>query len=164
MSFNSKQVKSYSGAPLTAFNAGGGTWSNYSGSFIALNTKIAGSITSTPGLVIAVGGPHFAIEWDSLCALVQTNLTTNTLTAIARWEASPDNLNWAPMYMMSGQANVAVSAAGTGAAVVSTYWLPFVGFNPSMQYVRIAAVPGVVTGGAADSITVSYFWRKRTAL
>ena len=54
MSFNSKQVKSFAVAPLTAFAAAGGTWSNYSGSIILLNTKIAGSITSTPGLVIAV--------------------------------------------------------------------------------------------------------------
>lgn len=164
MSFNSKQVKSYAQGALAAFNANGGSWNNFSGSSISLNTKVAGSVTSTAGLVIPVAGPQFAIEWDSLVALVQTAVNTSTITVLARWEMSPDNTNWAPIYPMNGAANVVVAAAGTGSTVYTTYWLPFQGLNPAAQYLRVAAVNAVVTGGASDAVIVSYFWRKRTAL
>lgn len=130
---------------------------------IALSGVTATSTVSGTGLVLST----FAlpdIEWDSLCAVVQENLTTNTITVTPRWEASDDGTNWQPMRAYNAPAFVQVSAAGTGSLVTTTYRIAATGLNPAAAKIRIAFTVGVATGGAGDNIVVAYAWRKRFSL
>lgn len=157
MSFNSTIVKNYASGTLVAMQS---PLTAVSGSQIALNTKVAGSNTSTAGLVLQPGGSH-NIELDSLTALVETKVTTNTIVVTTRWEVSNDGTNWIPIYQLNAPAYVAVAAAGTGATVYTQYVQSAAGINPSWPYIRLAAVNTVVTGGANDSVIVAYNWRRR---
>ncbi len=161
MAFNQQRVKSaFTGAaqaftsPLNAFN----------GSKIALNTVTAGSTASTAGLVIACAGPTWNIEWESLVALVETNITTSTLTATTKWQGSWDGTNWVDFFGLNTAANVTKAAAGTGSLVTTQYFHAFSGMNPGVDYIRLAVQVGVATGGAGDNVTVSYGFRKRSFL
>lgn len=158
MSFNSRLVKSgFQGAGV-AFTA---PLAAFKGSQIALNTLVAGTTVSTAGLVIPLSNPTFQIEWDSLVALVETDLTTSTITATSKWQYSPDGTNWLDVLGLNAAANVTKAAAGTGSLVTTQYFHAFAGMNPAAQAVRLAIQVGVVTGGAGDNVTASYFFAKR---
>lgn len=131
------------------------------GSLIALNTLVAGSTASSAGLVIPVAGPTWNIEWDSLSALVETNLTTLNITATTKWQVSPDGTNWVDLLGKNGAANVTKAAAGTGGLVTTQYVQSFDGINPGFRYIRLAALVGAATGAAGDNVTASYYFRKR---
>lgn len=158
MAFNQLVVKSYSTGAATAFAA---PLASYNGSNILLNGITAASTVSSAGLVIPVGGPQFNIEWDSLVAVVQTRLTTATITAQTLWQGSNDGTNWVNILGTNGAANVTVAAAGTGSLVNTTYAQAFVGINPPFPYLRIACLVGVATGAAGDTVTCAYNFRKR---
>ena len=170
MAFNQQRVKSYASGALTAFATGGLT--AYKGSQIALNTVTNGTVVSSAGLVIALAGPQFNIEWDSLVATVETNLTTSTLTVSSAWQGSWDNVTW-QTFLTAGFPTgdqhatsqfTQVAAAGTGGLVTTLYTHPFYGYNPAFDYIRYAVKVGVATGAAGDNVTVSYSWRKRSFL
>lgn len=158
MAFNQLVVKNAFQGAGTAYQA---PIASTNGSQIALNTKVAGSVTSSAGLVIPCAGPQWNIEWDSLSALIETKATTNTITIATRWEVSNDGTNWFPVYGLNSPANVIVAAAGTGSSIYTQYVQAFAGINPGFPYLRIAVVNAVVTGGANDSVIVSYNFRKR---
>jgi hypothetical protein len=158
MSFNSTVVKSYAGGAQTAFTA---PLAAFKGSQIALNTLVAGSTASTAGLVIPLSNPTFQIEWESLVAPVETDLTTSTITATSKWQGTPDGTNWVDILGLNAAANVTKAAAGTGSLVTTQYFHAFAGMNFAWQAIRIAVQTGVVTGGAGDNVTCSYFFRKR---
>ena len=166
MAFNQARVKSASlgakttfVAPLTAFG----------GSLVALTALTSASApASSAGLVIAVAGPQWNIEWDSLVALVETDITTSTLTVASRWQGSWDGTNWIDMVLPGGVpagtvtvAAVQYAAAGTGSLITKQYFHPFQGVNPGVDYLRIAFTVGVTTGAAGDNVTASYGFRKR---
>lgn len=157
MSFNSSVVKAYAGGALTTFVA---PLAAYKGSQIALNTKVAGSITSTAGLVISCASATFNIEWESLVALVETDLTTNTIVVKTMWQGSDDGTNWVQIFDENCVALVGVAAAGTG-GLVTTQYRQMLRHNPGMPYLRLAAINTVVTGAAGDNVTVAYNYRKR---
>lgn len=161
MSFNQKIAKAYSSGATVAFAA---PLASFRGSAIALTGITAGSVVSAAGLVVSCGSPQFAIEWSSLSAVVQTGLTTTTLTAQTLWQVSEDGINWLNLLSLNGAANVTAAAAGTGALVTTNYVQAASGINPSFPYMRLAVLVGVVTGGAGDNVTVAYNYRKRTAL
>ena len=165
MAFNVKRVKAgFQGtgqayvAPLAAF----------SGSKIALSTITAGSTVSTAGLVLSMANSE--IEWDSLSALVETDLTTSTITVAGKWLGSLDGVNWIDIVPNNPAAaagtvvlpQVQRAAAGTGSLVTTQYLHAFPGLNPPFDYLRFAVLTGVVTGGAGDNVTVSYCYRKRS--
>lgn len=161
MAFNQLVVKnSFQGAG-TAYAASGAATVLMKGSSIALNTVVAGTVTSTAGLVIPCSAPQTNIEWDSLAALVQTALTTNTIVVVGKWQASLDGTNWSDIFGINTPANVQVAAAGTGSPVVTTWFHAFAGVNPGVPYLRYAVINSVATGGAADTVNVSYCFRKR---
>jgi hypothetical protein len=157
MSFASSIVKSYAGGALTAFAA---PLASYKGSQIPLNGITATSTTSTAGLALQVGGVN-NIEFDSLSALVETDLTTNTITATTKWQVSNDGTNWVDLLGKNLAANATKSAAGTGGLVTTQYVQVCDGFDYSWPYIRLAVLVGVVTGAAGDNVTVAYNWRKR---
>lgn len=157
MSFNSTIVKAYAGGALTAFTA---PLASYKGSQIALNGVTAGSTASTAGLVLQAGGVN-NIEFDSLCAIVETDLTTSTLTATPKWQVSNDGTNWIDFFGKNTAANVTKAAAGTGSLVTTQWVMALDGFDPSFPYLRLAVQVGVATGGAGDNVTAAYNWRKR---
>jgi hypothetical protein len=158
MAFNQRLVFAggFTGAS-TAYVATGFT--TFKGSQIALTTVTSGSTASTAGLSLALGSQD--VEWDSLAALVETDVTTNTITVASKWQVSPDNTNWCDLVNLNGVAKLQISAAGTGSLVTTIYMHPLAGINPSVRYLRLAVVVGVVTGGAGDNVTVSYCYRKR---
>jgi hypothetical protein len=158
MSFNSRLAKSVFQGTATAFTS---PLNAFSGSKIALNTITAGSTASTAGLVIPLTNPTFQIEWESLVALVETNLTTSTITATSKWQYSPDGTNWLDVLGLNAAANVTKAAAGSGSLVTTQYFHAFSGINPAAQAVRIAVLVGVATGAAGDNVTCSYFFTKR---
>lgn len=127
-------------------------------SVVALNTKIVGSVTGA--LALPVNG-SLGIEWDSLVANVSAGITTNTITVQTRWEVSQDGVTFIPLFGMNGAANVGIAPAGTGGLITTAYAQAASGINPSHQFVRLACVVGVVTGGAGDNITISYNYRRR---
>ena len=169
MAFNQQRVKPYAGGAQTAFIA---PLASYKGSQIALNTLVATTVASSAGLVIACAGPQWNIEWDSLWALVETDITTSTITVAGAWQVSMDNTNWlnvlTPGWPTGDQHSTSkftqVAAAGTGSLVTTQYVHPFYGFNPSFDYIRYAVQVGVATGGAGDNVTVTYGFRKRSFL
>jgi len=161
MSFNQKVAKSYAGGAVVSFLA---PLASSKGSLVALNGLAAGAIASTAGLVIACSSPAFAIEWSSLSAVVQTVITTATLTAQTVWQVSEDGSNWISLIGLNSASNVAVAPAGTGASVPTSYVQAAPGINPSFPYMRLAVVVGVVTGAAGDNVTIAYNFRKRTAI
>ena len=161
MAFNQKIVKSYFTGAQQAFTA---PLAAYNGSKIALNTITATSTTSSAGLVIACAGPQFNIEWESLAAIVETNLTTSTITATTKWQVSNDGTAWIDLLGKNAAANVTKAAAGTGSLVTTQYVQAFDGMNPGFPYLRLAVLVGVVTGGAGDNVTVAYNWRKRASV
>lgn len=158
MSFNQLVVKSAFTGAGTAFTA---PLAAYKGSLVPLTGITATSTTSVAGLVILVGGPQFNIEWESLLAIVETNLTTSTITATTKWQVSNDGTVWLDLLGKNGAANVTKAAAGTGSLVTTQYAQAFDGVNPGTPYLRLAVLVGVATGGAGDNVTVSYNWRKR---
>lgn len=160
MAFNQLVKKAYAGGALTAFIA---PLASYKGSQIALNTKVAGTITSTAGLVLSMANTFMNVEWDSLAAIVETDLTTSTITLKSMWQVSNDGTNWIQFFGNDCTALSAVAAAGTGALVTTQYVHAWPGVNPSFPYVRLAVQNGVVTGGAGDNVTVAYNWRMRWA-
>jgi phenylpropionate dioxygenase-like ring-hydroxylating dioxygenase large terminal subunit len=157
MSFNSSIVKSYAGGALTAFTA---PLASYKGSLVALNGVTAGTAVSTVGLVLQAGGAN-NIEFNSLAALVETNITTSTMTVTTKWQVSNDGTSWIDLFEKTSQSNTNRSAAGTGSLVTTQYVQSMDGINPSFPYMRIAVQVGVATGAAGDNVTVSYNWRKR---
>lgn len=161
MAFNQQRaISTFTGAG-TAFTA---PLAAYKGSLIALNTVVAGATASTAGLVIANGGPNWNIEWESLVALVETNVTTSTITVSSKWQCSPDGVNWVDLVNLNGVAKLTIAAAGTASLITTQYFHPLSGINPGIAYMRLAVSPGVVTGAAGDNCTVSYFFRKRSFL
>ena len=161
MAFNQKIVKSYFTGAQQAFTA---PLASYNGSKIALNTIVAGATASTAGLLIACAGPQFNIEWESLSAIVETNLTTATITATTKWQVSNDGVQWINLLGKNGAANVTTAAAGSGGLVTTQYVQAFDGMNPGFPYLRMAVLVGVATGASGDSATVSYNWRKRASV
>lgn len=158
MGFNQRYAQSYFTGTQQAFTS---PLNAYNGSKIALNTVTAGSTASTAGLVLACANND--IEWDSLHALVETNLTTSTITATTKWQGSPDGTNWVDIVGLNSAANVTKAAAGTGSLVTTQYFQAFAGINPGIRYLRIAVLVGVATGAAGDNVTCSYFFRRRWA-
>jgi len=168
MAFNNRRVKSggFQGAG-TAFTA---PLAAFKGSQIALNTIVAGTTVSTAGLVLSMAQSE--LEWDSLIALVETDLTTSTITVASKWQGSLDGTNWVdimPNNPAAAAGTVALpqlqrAAAGTGSLVTTQYFHAFIGMNPSVDYIRLAVLTGVATGGAGDNVTVSYCFRKRTQM
>ena len=158
MAFNQLVKKSVFTGAKTAFTA---PLAAYSGSIVALNTLVAGATASSAGLVIPVAGPQFSIEWDSLSAMVETNLTTATITATTKWQVSNDGTQWLDLLGKNCAANVTKAAAGSGGLTTTQYAQAFDGVNPGFPYLRIAVLVGVVTGGAGDSVTCSYNYRLR---
>lgn len=158
MAFNQLVVKSYSNGTQVAFTA---PLASYKGTVIPLNGITAGSTTGVSGLVIACAGPQFNIEWESLSAIIETNLTTSTITATTKWQVSNDGTNWIDLLGKNAAANVTKSAAGTGSLVTTQYVQAFDGINPGFPYLRLAVLVGTVTGAAGDNVTVAYNWRKR---
>jgi len=158
MSFASKLVKSYAGGAQQAFTA---PLAAFNGSKIPLLGVTAGSTASTAGLVIPLTNPTFAIEWESLSALIETNLTTSTITATSKWQYTLDGSNWLDVLGLNAAANVTKAAAGTGSLVTTQYVHSFSGVNPAAQAVRLAIQVGVATGAAGDNVTASYNYIKR---
>lgn len=156
MAFNQLVKKSYAAGATQAFAA---PWAAYKGSLIALNGAVAGTVTSTAGLVIPCAGPSYNIEWESLVANVQTVLATAGLVATGIWQVSNDATNWATLYGVNSPAYVAVAPAGAG---TTTYCHAFAGINPGHPYLRFAILNTVQTGAAGDNVTVSYNWRGRS--
>jgi hypothetical protein len=135
----------------------------YKGTQIALNTITAGTTVSSAGAVLNCANPGLQIEWDSLHALIETDLTTSTITATPKWQVSPDGAatTWVDYVGVNAAANVTKAAAGTG-SLITTQWVQgFPGMNPAFPFIRIAVLVGVVTGGAGDNVTVSYFFKNR---
>jgi hypothetical protein len=162
MSFNSSRVQPYATGALTAFSSPLGA---YKGSVIALTGITATSTVSSAGLVLLPGGVN-NIEFESLSALVETNLTTSTITAATKWQVTFDGTNWIDIYKEQYAATTQVStmlvaAAGTGTIATKQYVHAFAGINPAFYAMRLAVVVGVATGGAGDNVTVAYTWRKR---
>ena len=158
MAFNQLVVKNASTGAATAFSA---PIASQNGSNIALAGVAAGSTTSSAGLLIPIAGPQWNIEWDSLCATVQTKVTTTGLIVTTKWQVSNDGVNWVDFVGTNNAANVAVAATGTGALVVTTYVQALVGVNPSFPYFRIAVLSTGATGAAGDNVICSYNFRKR---
>jgi hypothetical protein len=156
MSFNNRIVKSGAQGALVAFVA---PLASFKGSQIALNNITAGSTASSAGLVISMAQSD--IEWESLCALVETDLTTSTITATTKWQVSNDATNWIDFFGKNLAANTLKAAAGTGSLVTTQWVQSFDGVNCPYPYLRMAVQVGVVTGGAGDNVTVSYNYRKR---
>jgi hypothetical protein len=158
MSFNSRLV--FAGGVTGATTAYTSPLASYKGSQIALNTVVAGTTTSTAGLVLAFGSND--IEWDSLAALVETDITTNTITVSSKWQGSGDGTNWVDIVNLNGVAKLQIAAAGTGSLITTQYFHPLAGVNPFTRYIRLAVVNAVATGGAGDNVTVSYCFRRRS--
>lgn len=158
MAFNQLVVKSYFTGAANAFASPLGS---YNGSKIALNTVTSGSTASTAGLVIACAGSQFNIEWDSLAAVVETGITTTSLTVTSKWQVSNDGTNWVDFLGLNCAANVQVAAAGSGSLVTTQYVQGFPGVNPGFPYIRLAVKTGGATGGTGDNVTVAYNFRKR---
>ena len=158
MAFNQLIVKNSSTGASVALAA---PYAAYKGSQITLNTVVAGTTTSSAGLVIACAGPQWNIEWGSLAALVQTQITTTALSVVSKWQGSLDGTNWFDIMGMNAPANVAVAPAGTGAPIVTTYMHAAPGINPMVAYIRLAVLSTGATGGAADLALVGYSFRKR---
>ena len=156
MSFNNRIVKSYAQGALVAFTA---PLASYKGSQIALTGVTSGSTASTAGLVISMAQND--IEWDSLAAIVETDITTSTITVATKWQVSNDGTNWIDVRDINGTTRTTVAAAGSGSLVTTQYIQYFNGINNPFPYVRLAALVGVTTGGAGDNVTVSYNFRKR---
>lgn len=161
MAFNQLAVKNFFTGAQQAYVANGAATAGMNGSKIALNTVVAGTTTSTAGLVLALPSPAMNIEWDSLYALVQTGLTTNTIVVVGKWQASLDGVNWSDILGINAPANVQVAAAGTGGLITTTWFHSFAGINPATPFIRYAVVNTVVTGAAGDNVVVSYGFRKR---
>lgn len=162
MGFNQRAVKNFFTGAATAYSASGAATTGMNGTNIPLNGITATSITSSAGAVLSVAaGSAMDIEWDSLVALVQYKLTTNTITAQGRWQGSLDGTNWSDIVGINAPANVTVAAAGTGSLVTTTVLHAFAGVNPGIGYIRYAILDGVATGAAGDNVIVSYCFRKR---
>ncbi|MDP9148520.1 MAG: hypothetical protein M3O36_01050 [Myxococcota bacterium] len=158
MSFNSMIQKAYSTGTQTAFTA---PLASMKGSLIALNTVVAGTTTSTAGLVLNAGGA-FNLEWDSVAAIVETNVTTTSLTVTAKWQVSNDGTNWIDLLTKNSAANVQKAATGTGSLVTTQFVMSLDGVNPAFPYLRAAVLSAGATGGAGDSCTIAYNFRKRS--
>lgn len=161
MAFNQQRVKSYAQGAQTAFSS---PFAAYSGSQIALNGVTAGSVASTAGLVIAMAGPQFNVEWDSLFAFVETDVTTSSITVSGGWQGSWDGTNWQNILAPGSTSSfLQVAATGTGSLVKTQYVMPF-NWNPAHDYYRFAVKVGGATGAAGDNVIVSYGFRKRSFL
>ena len=158
MSFSRQTTRFYAGGAVAAYAA---PWASFKGSVVALNTLVATTVTSSPGLVLDMNSPSLNVEWESLTANVQTGITTSTITAQTQWQVSNDGTNWASVVPLAGTQYTTVAAAGTGSLVTNTYVQALDGINPSHRYIRLAVLVGVVTGAAGDNVTVSYNWRQR---
>lgn len=160
MAFNQQIVKSYSTGAQVAFTA---PLASYKGTVIPLTGITAGSTAGVAGLVIPVAGPQWNISECALSAIVETNLTTATLTATTKWQVSNDGVNWLDLVGKNGAANVTKSAAGSGGLVTTQYVQAFDGLDPAFPYLRMAVLVGVVTGAAGDNVTCAFQYRKRWA-
>jgi hypothetical protein len=158
MGFNSMVKKAYAGGALTAYTA---PLAAYKGSVIALATKVTGSVTSTAGLVVTLASPTFNIEWESLSALIETNITTTSLVVKMIWQASLDGTNWVQLYDSNGVAPVQIAATGSGSLVTTQFIMNLHGINPGYPYLRIAALNTGATGAAGDNVTAAYNYRGR---
>jgi hypothetical protein len=157
MSFNQRLVASggFTGAK-TAFTA---PLAAFFGSQIALNGITANSTASTAGLVFSYGAND--VEWESFAALVETDLTTSTITVASKFQGSMDGTNWVDIINLNGVSKLQIAAAGTGSLITTQYFHPLAGINPFTKFIRAAVVVGVATGAAGDNVTISYSFRKR---
>lgn len=160
MAFNQQIVKSASQGAQVPFTA---PLAAYKGTVIALNTIAVGATAGAAGLVLPVAGPQFNISECALSAIVETNITTSTLTATTKWQVSNDGVNWLDLLGKNAAGNVTKSAAGSGSLVTTQYVQAFDGIDPAFPYIRLAVLVGGATGAAGDSVTASYQWRKRWA-
>lgn len=153
-----KIFPNYAIAPLTAMSA---PFASIRGSNIALNGVVSGSTTSTAGLVLGGGNVTLLqIEWESLRAKIQTQITTNLLSVVPVWQVSDDGVAWSTLLPQNGAAYVQWPATGTGTLATTTQDQALQ-FNPSAKYVRIAVNSTGATGGAGDNVIVAYSWRQR---
>lgn len=153
MSFLNRVAKSYSTGAQTAFAA---PWAAFRGSQFSLNGVANGvaNATSSAGLSLSVAA--FDIEWDSLCANIQT-VGVSSATFAGLWQGSQDGTNWVALYSLNAPAVVAVGAAG-----VTTSWVQSAaGLNCPYPYIRMAIQTFTATGGASDTATISYNFRRR---
>lgn len=158
MAFNQLNVKSYASGAVVAFPVAPLT--TYTASKIALNGVTTGLVTSTAGLVLAMNSTRQNVEWDSLSANVQVQVTTNALVVTPRWQVSNDGTNWADVVPFEGQTYLAM-ATGTGSLVTTTLVTAFLGINPGHPYIRYAVLSSGATGAAGDNVYVSYNYRTR---
>lgn len=159
--FTAGLVLFYSTGTKTAYTAQTNVIpSTATGFQVALNTVTSGTTVSGTGLVLPVIGVT-NIEFDSLFAIIQTNLTTSTLTVTPVWQQSDDNTNWRTITPMNGAAYVQWPPTGTGSLVNTCEEQAFAGCNPAARYIRIAFTVGGTTGASGDNIVASYRWRKR---
>lgn len=162
MSFNNRVIKSYAqggaGVTISSFAA---PWTAFKGILLPLNTAAPGTVSSSVGLTISMPSPQYDIEWDSLSANVQVAITTSTIVINTVWQVSNDNVGWVTLYPMNGAAYVAPAPAGSGSPVTTSYIHACPGFNAPYQYLRMAVINTVASGGGADNVIVSYNFRKR---
>jgi hypothetical protein len=158
MSFNSSRVNPYATGALVAFTA---PLAAYKGSVIALSGVATNAVASSAGLVLPVGGAN-NVEFESLGALVETNITTTNCDALTKWQVTFDGTNWIDYLDHNCIVGIQKSANGTGSLVTTQYYQAFDGVNPAFMSVRLAVKNvGAATGAAGDNVTVGYTWRRR---
>lgn len=165
MSFNQRLV--FAGGVTGATSAFTTPLTAYKGVVVALTGLTQNSVVSATGLVFPLASQD--PEWDSFCALVETDITTSSLQIGTKWQGSGDGTNWNDFVTYVGGASVqvpgvSIAKVGTGSLVTTQYYQLLPGVNPPVRYLRLAFVNQTgtaVTGAAGDNGTVAYCYRRR---
>lgn len=98
-------------------------------------------------------------ELFTLSATVYAQITTNTVTATAKWQArNAASGTWYDVYGPNGAANV-IMVTGTGSAVAATRSIAAPRAVYSAVEARCVVVTGVDTAAAGDEFSISYNFR-----
>ena len=136
----------------------------------ATYTAITGAAPQTVnGNTVAImapnGGSGMAIAPGSLSALVESNVTTNTITITGKWQvtAGGGSPTWYDVGVGNNAANVAI-ATGTGSLVATNKVVSAPEACYGWLFSRFVITSGVGVGGGAgvDEVAISYSYRLMT--
>ena len=130
-----------------------------------LENNVAGTVeggTVAAGTVVKIGP-----EWQkvaNLSALVTVDCETNGMTMAGVWQVSDNGTDWVNATPGNNAANVTIATGTSGSDASVTVAIAAPNSVYAWKFARLALINGSQTGGATDTYSIGYCYRKLTGV